>query len=191
MDTNDHDIYLKLASYSSDAPRLLTRKYYRYIVSVAMGFGIGQCDCEEIANDVLLKLIDNIHKYEWQHENSLKALIISITKNRCIDFIKSQKNQFYKSIFTKTDTFRESPDSDKTDQHLSSCDLSDQIDSISDTELKSALQRMNEEDRICLVMRAANHSYQEISLILKISEQNLRQRMNRVRKTLTPLLKEL
>jgi len=191
MDISDHDIYLKLASYSSDAPRLLTRKYYRYIVSVAMGLGIDQCDCEEIANDVLLKLIDNIHKYEWQHENSLKALVISITKNLCIDFIKSQKNQFYKSSFTKNDTFYESLDSDKIDEGLSLCDLSDQINFISDAELKSALHRMNEEDRICLMMRAANHSYQEISLILKISEQNLRQRMSRVRKTLIPLLKEL
>ena len=190
MDISDHDIFIKLQSYSSDGIRLLSKKYYRYIIKIAMSFDIHQSDCEEIADDVLLRVLSNIDNFVWKHKSSLKALIISITHNLCCDFIKNKSNEFKKINFTTCDDFNNHYNDEKSDIDIDFDDIAKQVQCIQNHEAIKVFQEMPEEDRICFMMRASNHKYPEISELLKINETNLRQRMSRIKKKLRAFVKE-
>lgn len=184
MEISDHDIVVKLQSFSKDSPRLLFNKYYRVIVRIAINFGIPQSDSQEIGNDVLLKVVDNIHRFEWRHDNSLMAWIKSITKNLCVDFIKSKRNEFQLNHIVTKENIDDLSITDEIclDQDID--DLPEIINSLSTNQEKGALLKISEEDRICLLMRSDNHTYKEISEILNVDVQNLRKRISRIKSKL-------
>ena len=184
MEISDHDIFKKLQSYSGDSIRLLSNKYYKVIVKIAINFGIHQSDSQEIGDDVLLKVVDNIHRFEWRHDNSLMAWIKSITKNLCVDFIKSKRNEFQLNNIVTKENIDDLSSTDEIclDQDIE--DLPEIINSLSTNQEKGALIKISEEDRICLLMRSDNHTYKEISKILNVDEQNLRKRMSRIKSKL-------
>ena len=186
MEISDHDIVIKLQSCSGDSARLLSNKYYEVIVKIAINFGIHQSDSEEIGSDVLLKVVDNIHGFQWEHKNSLYAWIKSITIHLCIDFRKRKANEFRDNhIVSLKDIDRISTEVEIFSDQESE-DLPESISSIPINQEKNFISELSEEDKICLLMRSDNHTYKEISEILNIDEQNLRKRMSRIKSKLNP-----
>lgn len=181
MEISDHDIFVKFQSFSKDSPRLLFNKYYRVIVRIAINFGIHQSDSQEIGSDVLLKVVDNIHRFQWKHDNSLYAWIKSITINLCIDFRKRKENDFqYNQIVSLKDIDSISTGIEiYSDEEID--DLPESIISLPVDQEKDFILKLSENDKICLLMRSNNHTYTEISEILNIDEQNLRKRMSRIK----------
>lgn len=77
---------------SKPAFNMIITKYYPYVT----GFLLKLCEDEEITKDitqeVFLKMIENIENYDLNKEASFGTYIISIAKNKFIDYTRKNKN---------------------------------------------------------------------------------------------------
>lgn len=80
----DGEIIKRIGARDGAAERVLLEKYGGFILAVARGQGLSECDAEEVANDVLLESIEQA-RAGYLKASSLRPWLRKVTKNRAID----------------------------------------------------------------------------------------------------------
>ena len=84
---------------------LLYAKYKVLVFNLALHYVQNMQDAEEIAQDVFVKIYQNLTQF--RHESTAQTWVYRITVNQCLDFLKAKRRQkrfaFFTSIFTRRD----------------------------------------------------------------------------------------
>ena len=128
-------------------------------------------EAEDVLQDVFLKLWENKHKLHAY--NSIEAFAMSMTKNLCLDRLKSRKR---KQTVDVSDM--EIVSSSKTPYQL--FELSDDI-----SKINSLLGGLPEQQKLVLHLREVQGcSFEQIEQITNLTINNLRVLLSRARKNL-------
>ena len=68
---------------SNNTARILVEKYRKFVFSIAFRYTNCADDAEDIAQDVFIKVFDNLEKFEFK--SSLKTWLYRITVNTCLN----------------------------------------------------------------------------------------------------------
>jgi RNA polymerase sigma-70 factor, ECF subfamily len=74
-----------------EAWRELVDRFGRKIYSVAYHFTLKREDAEELAQEIMLKIFENLHRYDGSFP--LVAWIVSLSRNLCIDRYRRRKRE--------------------------------------------------------------------------------------------------
>jgi RNA polymerase sigma-70 factor (ECF subfamily) len=147
---------------------LLVKRHYRYVFAVCLGMLGNVHDAEDMAQDAMLKgfvKMGGLRKGE-----QFGDWIVRIAKNRCIDFVRRQKN-------TKALLAEQAPDTPRS--------------SGASAELEQAIKRLPQELRVPLMMYYFdNKSAKSIAEKLNISHSGACKKIKAARKQLHRLLSE-
>jgi RNA polymerase sigma-70 factor (ECF subfamily) len=148
------------------ACRDLIKAYSARVFAICLGMLGNIHDAEDIAQQTLLKGLTNINQL---HDNEqFGAWISRIAKNMCIDFIRVQthrRNSLMKRFVTSRSNSKDY------------------------SELKSALTKLPEEQRLTLMLYYFDgRSPRNIAETLRISEGSVHTRLSRAKKKLRKLL---
>lgn len=86
---NDLEYVLALQSGSEKALKLIMELWYSKLFNFAKGYLRDQENVAEVIQDVFLQLWDQ--RYKLADNTSLDAYLFTLTRNRCIDFIRRER----------------------------------------------------------------------------------------------------
>lgn len=134
-------------------------KYYDDIYRYVYSYTLNKCDTEDIVQKTFLKLYNNIFKLE--NEEHTKRWLLTVASNECTNFFKS----FWKRNVT----------------HYNKLDFtSESIDNNESYELYELLNGLDYKYRLPLFLfYFEGYSIKDISLILRKSENCIKQRLKR------------
>jgi RNA polymerase sigma-70 factor (ECF subfamily) len=166
-------------SPSVDPVRLLDqwiRDYGQDVLNVAYSYVRNYHQAEDIAQDVFLRAFAKMDSFRGQ--SSVKTWLLSITANRCKDYLRSWSVQ------------KVVADDDQLDQvadvTLPELEVARRLER---DELWAAVQRLPEKYREVLILYYRHElSGLETAQVLGTTEQNVRTRLHRGRAMLKPLL---
>ncbi|MDU1905521.1 MAG: RNA polymerase sigma-70 factor [Dysgonomonas sp.] len=156
---------------------ILFNIYYRDLVLYAGSIIYDRFVCEDIAQNILLKLWNDRHSLFI--ETSLKSYLLRSVKNSCLDKIRHQKivdNHAAAMTFTR---FSEN----ETENYILHSDLQEQ--------LEKAIEKLPEKYKeIFILSREKELKYKEIAEELNISVRTVEDRMSKALAQLRILLKD-
>lgn len=101
-----------LKNNDEEAFTKLYNEYVKLIYHIAYSYTYNREDSEDIVNEVFMKIMRSIDKYN--HQNKFKEWICQITRNHCINYVTRNKERFNlldEDIINKTpDLSKESRD---------------------------------------------------------------------------------
>ncbi len=179
----DNELLRKIRRGDLCAYESLFKDYYVMLGIIARSFVINQHAAEEIVEDVFIKIWER-RKYAVIN-TSLRAYLIKAVQNRCINYLKQQKNEREKK--------------EKTSKNINYellCWSEDYpLDKLLDNELSDAIEKAvcNLPERcrqIFLLSRDKGLQYEEIAKNLKISVNTVKTQMKIALARLREELKE-
>ncbi len=168
------DILEKCKANDRSAQLKLYRQYCDGMYCVAMRFLKNADDAEDVLQESFIKAFQKMHQYKG--EVTFGAWLKRIVVNKCIDFLKSRKEQ---NISLDESYMRCVEEDDWTvEEHI-------EID-----EVKTAIEQLSGKYKYVVMMYLIEgFDHQEISEVLKISETACRTRLLRGKGQLKELLK--
>lgn len=141
-------------------------------------------DALELTQEVLIKLFKNLKKFKG--DSKFSTWVYRITTNQCLDFLR--KNSKINNVTYVNDYESENKINEvKQDKYLPEDEL---IKKEENKVIQSALNHLNENHRIVIILRELNgYSYEEISKIIKEPIGTIKSRINRARIILRDFLK--
>lgn len=130
---------------------------------------------EDVVHQAFLRIIDNLSKIDKIDSHKSKGFIVIIVENIAIDFYRKRKRENHIS-FDEVEIYIE--DIKSNDNFI-----------LSDIE-KAILKLPVNYSTVLRLKYSQGYSNEEISQILKISKENVRQRISRGKKRLTEILAE-
>ncbi|MEK6646895.1 MAG: sigma-70 family RNA polymerase sigma factor [Candidatus Firestonebacteria bacterium] len=85
----DLDLILQFKEGNKNAFEEIIKKYKKIVINVAYNFVYNTSDAEEIAQEVFIKIYQNIHKFNPKAK--FKTWVYKITSNLCINVLKKKK----------------------------------------------------------------------------------------------------
>ena len=144
------------------------KKYAELVYRVAYTMLKNTADAEDIFQDVFMKLCTDDTKFN--SEDHKKAWIIRVTKNKCLDFLKSSTN-------TKNVELDE--------------ELINPMTNENNGQVLDEVMKLPEKFRIIIFLYYfEGYKIQEISQILEVNESTLKSQLVKARELLKELLKE-
>jgi RNA polymerase sigma factor (sigma-70 family) len=148
-------------------------KFYRY----ALRLTGDDNDAEDIMQELAIKIWES--GIEFDKIENKEAWCMSVTRNMCIDKIRSNKKKNFESLDSVS--FKESDHSIRPDQELETKDLT--------CKLKKLINSMPENYKSVIQLREIEEmSYKEISVIMQTDIQNVKVFLFRARKLLQQLI---
>ena len=172
----DHNSLLGLRTGNEKAFDIVYKHYYGGLYAFASQY-VPTMECEEIVQDVMMWLWDN--RRTIANETSLKSLLFTITKNKCLNCISHQqvKQRVHEILYQKFAEQFEDPD------FYIPGELMEQVD--------QAIKRLPEDYRKAFEMnRFDDLTYKEIAQKLNISEKTIAYRISQALKILRKELKD-
>ena len=145
------------------------KKFADLVYRVAYTMLKNKADAEDIFQEVFVKLCTNENNINFYNEEHQKAWIIRVTKNKCLDLLKSSSynNKELDENFI----------SDKTDEN--------------DGDILNTVMKLPEKYRIIIYLYYfEGYKISEISEIQEINESTLKSQLVKARELLKELLKE-
>ena len=130
---------------------------------------------EDVVHQAFLRIIDNLSKIDKIDCHKTKGFIVIIVENIAIDFYRKRKREDNISF-------------DKIEIYIEDIKAKDNF-ILSDIE-EAILKLPINYSTVLILKYSQGYSNKEISQILNISEENVRQRISRSRKRLTEILNE-
>jgi RNA polymerase sigma-70 factor (ECF subfamily) len=164
-----------------EAWRELVDLFGQKIYSVAYHFTLKREDAEELAQEIFLKIFENLHRYDGSFP--LTAWIVSLSRNLCIDRYRRRKRE--KSFRFVTD--------DAVAPMLRSKDdpAADALKNERTKILFSALAEIPEDLAEILVLRDLDGlAYEEIGLALELPDGTVKSRLFRARTEVAKKIRE-
>ena len=87
--TTDRETVKKILDGDSQSFRLLVQDYQKLVAHVVFRMISNQADREEIAQEVFLKVYQNLSKFEFN--SKLSTWIAAIAYNRCLNYLEKKK----------------------------------------------------------------------------------------------------
>jgi RNA polymerase sigma-70 factor (ECF subfamily) len=87
----DRELVERCRKGEDEAWRELVDRYGQKVYSVAYHFTLKREDAEELAQEIFLKVFENLHRYEGSFP--LVAWIVSLSRNLCIDRYRRRKRE--------------------------------------------------------------------------------------------------
>ncbi|WP_069133019.1 RNA polymerase sigma factor [Rhodohalobacter halophilus] len=163
---------------TDDFKKELPRLYPRLHRAMSAYLAGSDLDPEDITQEAFLKAYRSVGKFKG--ESGFYTWIYSIARNLCIDHFRKQKNEPDKSSIP-VDEFEIESDEFK------SADKREEI-----LLLRKAIAQLPELLRTVVIMKTVDGlTYPEISEILDVNEQTIKNRMFRARKELAGILKKM
>lgn len=158
--------------------------HQKMVFNLALRYVQNVEDAEEIAQDVFVKVYDNLKIFK--NESTIKTWIYRITINRSLDFIRAkntQKRKFYTTVFSLNDPTHRIEVSNFNHPGI-------------DLENKEAIKfifqginQLNDNQKTAIILIAMeNKSYAEASEILEISVKAFESLYHRAKKNLELIL---
>lgn len=168
------DILEKCKANDRSAQLKLYRQYCDGMYCVAMRFLKNADDAEDVLQESFIKAFQKMHQYKG--EVTFGAWLKRIVVNKCIDFLKSRKEQ---NISLDESYMRCVEEDDWTVEERIEID-----------EVKTAIEQLSGKYKYVVMMYLIEgFDHQEISEVLKISETACRTRLLRGKGQLKELLK--
>jgi RNA polymerase sigma factor (sigma-70 family) len=150
----------------------LHMKYYSMVLNLCRGFVKGDRDqALDLCQEVFVNTWNSLPSFRG--ESSEKTWIYRITINTCLMWIRKEKS---KAVFERqgvyTEAIADNPSS--TERH---------------EQLYQAIGKLEEVDRLVIMMVLDELEYDEISRVLGITENNLRVKVHRIRQRLKSMIK--
>jgi RNA polymerase sigma-70 factor (ECF subfamily) len=87
----DNDLVDRCREGNDDAWRELVDRLGQKVYSVAYHFTLKREDAEELAQEIFLKIFENLHRYDGGYP--LVAWVVSLSRNLCIDRYRRRKRE--------------------------------------------------------------------------------------------------
>lgn len=182
---NDRELILKIVAGQDDLFKLLVSKYKNKVISIICSFCGNNCDYEDIAQNVFIKIFSSLNKFRF--ESAFSTWVYKITINESITFSKKRKN-FTVSLNEKIGKDEEQeiidllPDSnDGTEEQL----LKKETQSL----IQKAMLNLQDNYRTIIVLKDVEDlSYDEIALTMDISLDKVKVWLFRARQQLRAII---
>jgi len=187
MDNNEI-LFLKAQAGDMEAFEFFIRAYERLIYNAAYRMLPNSCDCEDIAQEVMIKVYKNISK--CKSATSFKSWLLRIVHNTCIDEIRKRKNKTTISL----DKEPEGDDGPMENQLLKDENTPETefIKKDMARQIQKAIEKLPTDSRSVIVLRdISGLSYEEIAKITGINLGTVKSRIARARSNLQKELKIL
>jgi len=172
----DHQILLGLKEGNEKAFDAVYRHYYGGLCAFASQY-VSAANCEEIVQDVMMWLWEN--RQTIANELSLKSLLFTITKNKCLNHIShlQVKQRVHEKLYQKFVTQFEDPD------FYIPGELMEKLDQV--------IKSLPEDYRKSFEMnRFEDLTYKEIAEKLDLSEKTIAYRISQALKILRKEMKD-
>ena len=174
---SDPEIILKIIDGETRLFEILIRRYNPYLYRIGRTYDYTHADTEDLMQEVYVQAFFNLSGF--QNRSSFKTWLTRIMLNSC--YQKKQKMQFQREIALVNNTnenlsplFHESSNTEKT-----------MVNKELGNVLENALKRIPEDYRIVFTLRELNGlSVADTTEALRISESNVKVRLNRAKKLL-------
>jgi RNA polymerase sigma-70 factor (ECF subfamily) len=179
--TDEKSLVERCRQGEDEAWRELVDLFGQKIYSVAYHFTLKREDAEELAQEIFLKIFENLHRYDGSFP--LVAWIVSLSRNLCIDRYRRRKRE--KSFRFVTD--------DAVAPMLRSKDdpAADALKNERTKILFSALAEIPEDLAEILVLRDLDGlAYEEIGLALELPDGTVKSRLFRARTEVARKIRE-
>jgi RNA polymerase sigma-70 factor, ECF subfamily len=179
--TDEKSLVERCRQGEDEAWRELVVLFGQKIYSVAYHFTLKREDAEELAQEIFLKIFENLHRYDGSFP--LAAWIVSLSRNLCIDRYRRRKRE--KSFRFVTD--------DAVAPMLRSKDdpAADALKNERTKILFSALAVIPEDLAEILVLRDLDGlAYEEIGLALELPDGTVKSRLFRARTEVARKIRE-
>ena len=179
--TDEKALVARCRQGEDEAWRELVDLFGQKIYSVAYHFTLKREDAEELAQEIFLKIFENLHRYDGSFP--LTAWIASLSRNLCIDRYRRKKRE--KSFRFVTD--------DAVAPMLRSKDdpAADALKNERTKILFSALAEIPEDLAEILVLRDLDGlAYEEIGLALELPDGTVKSRLFRARTEVARKIRE-
>ncbi len=91
MSGNEKDLVERCRKGDDEAWRQLVDRFGQKIYSIAYHFTLKREDAEELAQEIFLKVFENLHRYDGSFP--FAAWLVSISRNLCIDRYRRRKRE--------------------------------------------------------------------------------------------------
>lgn len=173
----------QIRSGNSTGINYLYEQFYVYLFKRARNAGLCIEDAEEVTHNTFLKIIKEIHKFEYRNDNSFKAWILKIHKNHINEFYRKRRIQFE---YLDDENKMIAPDSEYFENSTNLLTNDPRLEII-----KTEIEKLSEDDQILLTMRAQGDSYEMIGEILGVNPKTLKVRYHRLKNKLEERLKNI
>lgn len=146
-------------------------RYYGTMLAVAKGIIAGHALAEDAVSDAILKVIKNLQKITDVSSHKTKAYIVIIVRSSAIDLLRKQKSYREVSIVDNYELL---------DNSASLSDIFTMKESY-DIIVKHIRALPNPLSDVLYLSAVFGHSTEEISELLNISKDNVRQRLSRAK----------
>ncbi|WP_233096052.1 sigma-70 family RNA polymerase sigma factor [Alicyclobacillus sp. SO9] len=147
------------------------------VLNVAYSYIRNYAEAQDITQDVFLRAYRNMDKF--RSESSVRTWLLSITVNRCKDYLRSWHHR------------NVAPEEDIEPTGVQETPEQRVVDSLEQEALWNEVGKLSVKYREVLTLfYLRDLSGQEIAQVLNISEQSVRTRLHRARKLLRNLLEE-
>lgn len=156
------------------------RKTSGFVFNVALRIIRRQADAEDVAQEVFIKMHNNLHQFRFQ--SSLKTWLYRITVNTAINRYRKNAGEANAMAKFKNHLATE-PANEPFPNQIMKKD--------SETIVSNLLAKLDPDQRTCIVLREMEGlAYHEISEILNIPLNTVRSRLHRAREALMEFVKK-
>ncbi len=189
MGRTDAELVVATLEGDVDAFREIVERYQRLVFNVAYHYVGHRYDMEDLAQEVFLKLFKTLDRYDTTRP--LKAWLVRITVNQCLDAVRKARSRPVKLFADLTEEDKEQFDyfleKSARDTGLTVGEARESF-----RLLQKLMDRLGEKDRTAFVLREIEGiSYAELAGILGTTEMAARIRVSRARKKLQDQLSEV
>lgn len=179
------NLLVQLQQGNANAFQLLFDLYYPKILNLCYRYIGTREDAEEIAQDVFIKVHQNIHHYEPQGKEF--TYLFRIAVNLSLNRIRDKKRKKWLSFDILKENQGHEPAGDKLLQPDIALEKKEQSQRI-----WQALQKLPEKQRTAVILkRYQDLSYEEISDILQCSVSAVEARLHRAKQSLKIIFKKM
>tara|TARA_R110002073_G_scaffold123234_2_gene266832 strand:- start:13880 stop:14374 length:495 start_codon:yes stop_codon:yes gene_type:complete len=148
------------------------KQYFPMVLQMCLGFVKGDFDkARDLSQEVFIKVWANLDSFKGI--SSYKTWIYRITVNTCLQLIRKEKKNRSVPIEAISHSFTEEPKRDSSE---------------ASNRLYKAIGKLNEVDRLLIMMVLEGQEYEDISDVLGIQPTNVRVKIHRIKKRLKNIL---
>ena len=152
--------------------QMIYENYTGQILQTAHSLARNYMDAEDIAQDVFLKIINNIDTIQTENPLRLRALIIQMTKFASIDLLRKKKHKE-----NPNDSINDWEQFPAVTTDIEECVFSHELINMA----VNFVSQMDEKYRAPLTLAVLGYRIKEIASLLGISEANTKVRISRAR----------
>jgi RNA polymerase sigma-70 factor (ECF subfamily) len=147
----------------------LFNQHYPKVVRLCKGYFNGDTDlAEDASQEVFIKVWENLDSF--RNESNVSTWIFRITVNTCLVYLrkKSTKKEIHAEQFPNLETENYSPEIEEKLSKMYTC-----------------IQKLDEMGKMIILMVLEGIEYSEIAQVVGLTEETLRVRIHRIKKSLT------